>query len=96
MTANDDGFVPAGDKSRDIRDDDWLTENHTAKNVADCAVRALPHFLELEFLHAVFVRCDCGALHANAVLFDRVRRIDGDLVVGLVALLNRKVVVLEC
>ncbi len=51
---------------------------------------ALPHLLEVELLHARFVRRDGGALDADAVLLDGVGRIDGDLVAGLVAVLDRR------
>ena len=46
--------------------------------------------LEAELLDARLVGRDRRALHADAVLLDRVGRVDGDLVVGLVALLDRR------
>jgi hypothetical protein len=52
-----------------------------------------PHFLEAELLHAAFVRRDGGALHRDADLAGLVRGVDGDLVVGLVALLDREIVI---
>jgi hypothetical protein len=41
--------------------------------------------LQVEFLHARLVRRDGGALDADAILFDSLGGVDGDLVVGLVA-----------
>src|SRR3546814_4104156 len=38
---------------------------------------------------------DRRTLHADAVFLDRMRRIDRDLIVGLVALLDREVVIFE-
>ena len=95
VTADDDRLVPAGHQARDVRDDDRLAEDDAAEDVADRAVRALPHLLEAELLDARLVGRDGGALDADAVLLDGVRRVDRDLVVGLVALLDAEVVVLE-
>ncbi len=55
----------------------------------------LPHLLEIEFLHARFVRRDGRALHADAVLLDGVGGVDGDLIAGLVAAFDAEIVVLE-
>src|SRR5690606_30148713 len=44
---------------------------------------------------AGLVRSDRGALHAHTMLLDGVRRIDGDLVARLVALLDAEVEVLQ-
>jgi hypothetical protein len=54
-----------------------------------------PHLLQVEFLDARLVGRDGGALDAHAVLLDRVGRVDRDLVVGLVAVLDAEVVVLQ-
>ena len=95
MTADDDRLVPAGHEARDVGDDDRLAEDHAAEDVADRAVRALPHLLEAELLDARLVGGDRGALDADAVLLDGVGRVDRDLVVGRVAVLDAEVVVLE-
>jgi hypothetical protein len=49
----------------------------------------------VEFLDPLLVRRDRGALHADAIFLDRIGRIDGDLVVRLVTLLDREIVVLQ-
>ena len=95
MTADDDRLGPARDQARHVRDHDRLAEHDAAQDVADRAVRRLPHFLEVELLDARLVRRDRGALHADAELLDRVGGIDRDLVVGLVALLDAEVVIFE-
>ena len=95
VAANDDRLGPAGNQTRHVLADDRFAEDHTAEDVADGAIRRLPHFLEPEFLHAGFIRRNGGALDADAVLLDRVGRVDGDLIVGLVAVLHPKVVVFE-
>ena len=66
-----------------------------AEDVADRAVGRAPHLLQAELLDARLVRRDRRALDADAVLLDGVRRVDRDLVVGRVAVLDAEVVVLE-
>src|SRR5206468_3060984 len=80
---------------RHVGHDDRLAEDDPAEDVADRPVRGAPHLLEAELLDPGLVRRDGGALDADAVLLDRVGGVDGDLVVGLVALLDAQVVVLE-
>lgn len=48
VPANGDGLGPARDKAGDVFADDWLSEDGSPKDVPDCSVRALPHFLQLE------------------------------------------------
>jgi hypothetical protein len=95
VTADDDRLGPARHQARHVLADDRLAEDHAAEDVADGAVGRAVHALEAEFLDAGLIRRDGGAFHADAVLLDGVGRIDGDLVVGLVALFDAEVVVLE-
>ena len=95
VAADDDGLGPAGHQTRHVLADDRLAEDHAAQDVADGAVRRLPHFLEVKFLHPGFVRGDGGAFDAHAVLLDRIGAVNGDLVVGLVALFNAQVVIFQ-
>src|SRR5690606_5105297 len=95
VAADDHRLGPAGHQPRDVLDDDRLAEDDATEDVADRAVRAPPHLLETELLDAGLVRRDRGALDADAVLVDGVRRVDRDLVVGPVALFDPQVVVLE-
>src|SRR6266496_3555655 len=95
MPPDDDRLGPAGHESGDAGHHDRLAENHSAEDVAYGPVRRPPHPLEPELRDAILVRRDGGALDAHAVLFDRVRRVDGHLVVGGVPALDRKVVVLQ-
>ena len=95
VAADDDRLVPAGHQARDVRDDDRLAEDDAAEDVADRAVRRLPHLLQAELLDARLVGRDRRALDADAVLLDGVGRVDRDLVVGRVAVLDAEVVVLE-
>ena len=95
MATDDDRLRPAGDEPRDVADDDRLPEDHTAEDVADRAIGALPHLRKSEFLHPRFIRRDRGALHADAMLEDRVRGVDRHLIARCLAVLDREVVVLQ-
>lgn len=48
MPADDDGFVPACNESRNVLADDWLPEHRPAQDVANRAVRTAPHPFQLE------------------------------------------------
>ena len=95
VTADDDGLRPARHQARHIRADDRLADDDAAEDVADRAIRRFPHLLEIEFLHPRFIGRDGGAFDADAMLLDRICGIDGDLVLGLVAVLDGKIVILE-
>ena len=95
MATDDDRLRPAGDEPRDVADDDRLPKDHTAEDVADRAIRALPHLGEREFLHPRLVGRDRGALHADAMLEDRVRGVDRHLITRRLAVLDREVVVFQ-
>ena len=93
VTADHDRVGPAGDETRHVGDDNGLAEDAAAEDVADRAVRRLPHLLEVEFLNSRFVRRDGRAFDADAMFLDRMGGIDSDLVVRCVAVFDREVVV---
>ncbi|MCY1300304.1 hypothetical protein D9M70_498650 [compost metagenome] len=95
MTADDDRLGPARNQARNVLADDRLAEDDAAEDVADRAVRRLPHLLQLEFLDAGFIRRDRGALDADAVLLDRVGGIDRHLVFGRIAVFDAEVVIFQ-
>ena len=95
VTADDDGLGPARNQTGHVLADDRLTEDHAAQDVADGAVRRLPHLLQAELGHARLVRRDRGALHADAVLLDGVGSVDRHLVIGGVAVLHAQVIVVQ-
>ena len=95
VTADHDRLGPARHQPRHVLADDRLAEDRAADDVADRAVGRPPHLLEVELLHARLVGRDGGALHGDAVLLGRLGRIDRHLVVGLVAMLDAEVVVLQ-
>ena len=95
VAADDDRLIPMRHQARDILTDDRLPEDGAVEDVADGAVRAPPHLLELELGHPRLVRGDRGAFHADAILLDGIRGIDGDLVIGLVTVFDTEIIVFE-
>jgi hypothetical protein len=95
VTADDDRLGPARHEARHVLHHDRLAEHDAIENVADRAVRRLPHLLQLEFFDAGFVRRDGRAFHGDAVFLGGFGRVDGHLVVGGVAVLDREVVILQ-
>ena len=91
VAADDDRLGPARHEPRHVAADDRLAEDDAAQNVADGAVRRLPHLLEVELLHPRLVGCDGRAFDADAAGLDGISGIDGDLVVGGVAVLDAEV-----
>jgi len=82
MTADGDGLSPLGNKTRNILHDDGLTEDSSTKNVADSAVGALVHTLEVVLLDTGLVRSDGGTLDTNIALLDGISSINSHLVVS--------------
>src|SRR6185437_1410660 len=95
VATDDDRLGPVRHQAGDVAADDRLAEDRAVEDVADGAVRAAPHLLQLELLDARLVGRDRRAFHADAVLLDGVRRVDRHLVVGLVAVLDPKVEILQ-
>ncbi|CAB4905343.1 unannotated protein [freshwater metagenome] len=95
VTANHDGLGPTRNQTGNVRADDGLTKNHATQNVADGAVGGAPHLLQAEFFDPSLIRGDGCALHAHAVFFDGVGGVNGDLILGGIAGLNREVEVLQ-
>ena len=95
VAADDDRLRPARHQPRHVLADDRFAENHAAQDVADRAIGAAPHLLQAEFLDPRLVGGDGRAFHADPVALDRLGRVDGDLVVGAVALLNAQIVIFQ-
>ena len=83
VPANDNRLDPSWYWTGNFLEHNGLTEDGAAEDVADSAVRALPHFLELELLHACLVGCDGRAFDTDAVFLDGFCRLDRDFVVRL-------------
>ena len=95
VATNHNWLGPTRHQLRNVRHDDRLAENHTAKDVANGAVRTLPHFLESEFLHACFVRCNGRALYRRTVPLRGLGRINRDLITRRITMFHAQVVVIQ-
>ena len=91
MTADHDRLGPPGHQPRDVLADDRLAEDDAAENVADGAVRRLPHLLEAELLHPRFVRRDRGAFDPDPAGLDGMGGLDCDPVLGQVAIVDAEI-----
>src|SRR6185312_2600040 len=93
MTADDDRLRPAGDKARNVPADNWFAEDHTAKDVADGAIRGAPHFLEMIFFNTALIGGNGRALHADADFLDHFGGIDSYPILCLVAIFDAEIVI---
>jgi hypothetical protein len=94
MTANNNGLGPAGNKARNVLNNNGLTEDSAVKNVADSAVRGFPHLLEAKLFNTASIGGDGSALDSALGTFHGLGAVNGNLVVGLITVLNGEVVVL--
>ena len=94
VPTNNDWLSPAWHESRDVGDDDGLSEDGSIEDVPDGAVGTLPHLLQTELLHSSLIWSDSGALNADLALLNGLGSIDGDLIIGGVSTLHGQVVVL--
>ncbi len=65
------------------------------QDIPNSAVRALPHRLEPELLHPRLVGCDSRTLDPHLTIGYSMGCVDGDLVIGEVAILHAEVVVVD-
>ena len=94
VAGDGDGLFPAADDGLDALDHDGGAEDRAVEHGADGAVGALPHLLEVVLLDALGVGGDGRALDRDAQALGGLGGVDGDLVVGLIAVLEAEVVVL--
>ncbi len=95
MAADDDRLGPVRHQARHILADDRLAEDRAVQDVAQRAIRAAIHPLQAEFRHPGLVRGNGRAFYADAVLGDRVGRIDGHLIVRLVTVFDTEVIIFQ-
>ena len=95
VSTNNDWLGPAWDATRDIRDDDRLSEHGTIKDVSDRSIGTPPHLLKVEFFNSTFVRSDSRALHGNLMPLSCFGGIDGNLVIRGISAGHRQVIVLS-
>ena len=95
VSADNDGFFPAGHKFRDVADDDGLTEDGAADDVSDGTVGGLPHLLKVELGDTSLIRGDGCALNANLAGLDCFSGVDSDLIISGVTVLDAEIEVLD-
>ncbi len=94
VTGDGDGLLPVANSRADGVDEDGRAEHGAVQYGADGAVGGLPHLGEVIFLHALLVGGDGGAFDGHAVLLVGVGGVNGDLILGLLALDQTEIVVL--
>ena len=82
MAGQGDGFRPGFDIGLNAFDQDRSTEHGTVHDGADGSVRALPHFFQLIFLHALQVWRDGGAFDGNTVFVGGISGVYRNLIIG--------------
>jgi hypothetical protein len=95
VSADNDGFFPAGHVERDSLADDGLSEDGSSADVSDGSVRGLPHLLEVELLNSGLIGGDGGALDSNLAGLDSFGGVDSDLIVGGISVLHAEIEVLD-
>ena len=95
VSADDDGLLPPGHKSRYSGDDDRFSEDGTSQGVSYCAIGTEPHLLQVELFDSCLIGGNRRAFYADGVLLDRFSGINGDLVISFVAVGKTEVVVFE-
>lgn len=91
MTSNDDWFFPAWNQSRNILDDNRLTENSTIEYISDGTIGTFPHFLQLELLNSSLIRSNSRTFNTNFTLFDSIGSINSNLIVSGITMLHSKI-----
>ena len=94
MTSNGDWLLPVFHTRVNAWDGDRSTEHRTVHDAADGAVWALPHLVQMIFLHTLSIRSDSSALHCHTIFLSRLSGVDGHLVIGLVTVRQTKVIIL--
>ena len=93
VSSNDDWLGPAWYAPRNVRDDNWLSEDRAVKDVPDGSIGTPPHLLEVEFFHSALIGSDRSAFYGNLVLLGCLSAIDRDLVISGIARSDGQVVV---
>ena len=93
MTGDGNRLFPVFHCRFDGRNGDWCTENSTIENRTNRSVGALPHFMELVFVHTLMIRRNGRTLHSHTILLRCLSRVNSNLVACLVTLRKTEVVV---
>ncbi len=91
MSANDDRFFPSRNKSRDVFDDNGLSENSSIEDISDGSIGTLPHFFKFELFDSSLIGGNGGAFDANFAFSDGLCGFDGDFIIGGISVLDTEV-----
>ena len=95
MTTYYDWSCPAWHQPGHILAYDRLAKHCTTQDITDGSVRRTPHLLQIEFFDALIVGRNRCALYTDAKFLDRIRGINGDLIIGFITFLNAQIIVFE-
>ncbi|CUQ20137.1 Uncharacterised protein [Segatella copri] len=95
MTGDGNRLLPVLYTRVDAWDGDRSTEYGTVHDATDSSIRALPHFVEFILVHTLCIRSDSSTLHSHAIFLSRLSRVDGYLVIGLVAIRQTEIIILR-
>ena len=95
MTGDGNRLLPVLYTRVDTWDGDRSTEYGTVHDATDSSIRALPHFVEFILVHTLCIRSDSSTLHSHTIFLSRLGRVDGYLVVGLVAIRQTEIIILR-
>src|SRR6476661_942154 len=93
VTTNNDGSCPVTNETGNIFADNRFAENSTIKNITDSTIWRLPHLFKVKFLNTCLIGSYSSAFDADLVFFNGLGGINSHLVVGLITVLDTKVVV---
>jgi len=88
VSTNNDGLNPSWNKSGNVGDNDWLSEDCTIKDISNGSVWRFPHLLETELLDSLFIRGNSGALNSDLAFRNSVGSINGNLIACCISVLN--------
>lgn len=74
-----------------------LGESHTGSCQYRSAIKIEGEqtLLQIELLHSLLIRCDGSTLHTNRVFLNGLGRINRNLIIGLIPILQPQIVVLQ-
>ena len=94
VSTYDNWLDPAWNQTRNVFDNDWLTENCSIKNVSDCSIWTLPHLSQIELLNTISIGSNCCTFDSHLVFQDSFSAVNRDLIFCLVTVCDTQVVVL--
>src|SRR5690606_9007354 len=95
MTTNNNWLCPTLNVTRYVAHNDWLTENGSSHNVTNSSVRRFPHFFQSEFFNTLFIWSNGSTFDSYVIFFNCFSRINSNLVVGCISVLNSQIVVFD-